>query len=124
MTPITPRILSAGNDPMLLQSRKLILEHAGFDVVACEAKDAIEKVRQEPLAIDGVVLCQSIELAERVAMAKAIRQIAGRIGIVLIHYPGDRFDARVCDSVVETLCPPDSLVRAVRGALKRRGQQP
>jgi hypothetical protein len=108
---------------MLLQSRKLILEHAGFDVVSCEAERAVAKLREDPRAMHAAVIGQSIDLDDRIAIAQEMRRIAEHLAIVLMHYPGDRFDASVCDSVVETLSPPDALVRAVRRALRRRGWQ-
>jgi DNA-binding response OmpR family regulator len=115
-----PRILSTGNDAMLLHSRKLVLEHAGFDVLTCSPEDALEKLQEEPDTIQAAVLGQSVKLDERLSLAQEMRQISPNLAIVMMHYPEDRFDASLCDTVVETLSAPEVLARAVTRALKKR----
>jgi DNA-binding response OmpR family regulator len=115
-----PRILSTGNDAMLLHSRKLVLEHAGFDVVTCSPGDALEKLQEETDTIQAAVLGQSVRLEERLSLAENMRQISPNLAIVMMHYPEDRFDATLCDSVVETLSAPEVLARAVTRALNKR----
>jgi DNA-binding NtrC family response regulator len=105
---------------MLLHSRKLVLEHAGFDVLSCSPDEALEKLQQETRTIQAVVLGQSVKLDERLSLARKMRQISPDLAIVMMHYPEDRFDASLCDTVVETLSAPEVLARAVTRALKKR----
>ena len=122
MSPKKTLVLSTGHDPMLLNSRRLVLEHAGFDVVSCSVEHALGELRQRPTDFDAAVLGQSIQLSERLSMAREMRGIAPGIAIVFMHFPEDRFDASICDAVVETLSEPEVLARAVRRALKKRGK--
>lgn len=107
---------------MLLQSRKLLLEHADFEVVSCKESDVLDELRRDPTQYDGALLGQSIRLDRRLDVARQMRRIAPDIAIVLMHFPEDRFDASVCDAVVETLSEPEALPRAMRRALKKRGK--
>jgi len=107
---------------MLLQSRKLLLEHADFDVVSCNESEVLDELSSTPSEYDGALLGQSIRLERRLEVARQMREISPDIAIVLMHFPEDRFDATVCDAVVETLSEPEALPRAVRRALKKRGK--
>jgi CheY-like chemotaxis protein len=122
MEPSKPLILSTGSDEVLLLTRTMLLERAGYRVVTCFARDALRKLREAKGEIAGAVLGQSINVEERIELAREMRQIAPDLAIVLVHLPGDRFDASICDAVVETLSAPESLVRAVQRALKRRAK--
>jgi two-component SAPR family response regulator len=107
---------------MLLQSRKLLLEHADFDVVSCHESEVLDELRRDPAQYDAALLGQSIRLERRLDVARQMRKIAPDLAIVLMHFPEDRFDASMCDAVVETLSDPESLPKAIRRAMKKRGK--
>jgi DNA-binding response OmpR family regulator len=122
MTSKKPFILSTGSDPMLLNSRKLVLEHAGFQVESCQADEAVDRLRADAEAFDGALLGQSIGLERRIEIAHEMRQLAAELAIILVYFPEDRFDASVCDAIVETPSEPEAMARAVWRALKKRGR--
>ena len=107
---------------MLLHSRRLVLEHAGFRVESCHADEALAKLRENRDQFDGALLGQSIAVDDRLALAQEMREIAPDLAIIVLYFPEDRFDASVCDAVVETLSEPQVLARAVQRALRKRGK--
>lgn len=119
-----PVILSVSSDLSLLITRALILEHSGFVVRACSAERAIERLSEGDIRFDGALLCHSVVVDERVALAHRIRNVAPNLAIVLMNLPADHFDASVCDAVVMAQAGPEALVRAIRRALKRRAPTP
>jgi DNA-binding NtrC family response regulator len=62
-------ILIFGHDAILLETRRLILEKAGFQVrIATEATETLQILVREP--IDLFILCQSLPLNECVPILK------------------------------------------------------
>jgi DNA-binding NtrC family response regulator len=62
-------ILIFGHDAILLETRRLILKGAGFQVrIATEATEALQVLVREP--IDLFILCQSLPLNECVPILK------------------------------------------------------
>jgi len=115
-------ILSASVDPLLLRTRQLVLEHAGFDVLSCPPDQALSLLHGNPGKIYAVVLGHSIGLDSRIGMAFLIREIEPNVGIVMIHMPWDFFDASACDAIVEAPADPEKLIRAVRRAVKKHAK--
>ncbi len=68
-------ILVYGQDSALLETRKLVLQHAGFDVtVALEMQTAEEKLAAQPF--DLFILCHSLSLRnceEALALTHTLR---------------------------------------------------
>jgi hypothetical protein len=117
---VPPVILSVSTDLSLLITRALILEHGGFVVRACSPERAVERLSEGDIRFDGVLLCHSIDLDERVALAGHIRTAAPDLALVLMQLPGDHFDITICDDVVMAQAGPEALVAAIRRALSRR----
>jgi hypothetical protein len=117
---VPPVILNVSTDLSLLITRGLILEHSGFVVRAFSPEHATERLAEGDIRFDGALLCHSIDVEQRVALAGRIRAVAPNLAIILMHLPGDSFDASVCDAVVMAQAGPEALVRAVRRALRRR----
>jgi hypothetical protein len=119
MTDRTPIILSSGEDAGLLRTRSLVLQKAGFEVILRLPEEALLTLRKRD-DIQGVVLCHSIDVDERVELAQQMREVSPKLAIVMMHKVTDTFDASDCDSVVESLVQPEILVAAVRRALKKQ----
>src|SRR3954447_9564256 len=93
----TPVVLSSGDDPKLLRIRTLVLENAGFDVVACTPEEVVRRL-SERQDIQAAVLCHSIELGERVALARDMRRQFANVAIVMMYLADNMFDASDCDA--------------------------
>ena len=64
------RILVFGHDALLFETRRLILERAGFQVwTAGEVTEAVQILAKEP--IDLFILCQSLPVDECASILKA-----------------------------------------------------
>ena len=66
------RIMVCGNEAPLLQTRLLVLKHAGFAVISACSRDQIESLPQEP-AVELGVLGHSLSEEEQASLAERLR---------------------------------------------------
>jgi DNA-binding NtrC family response regulator len=67
---LLPSILVFGRDPLLLETRRLVLEQAGFHVLSVADSAGVEKiVLAQPISL--LVLCHSITDEERESVLKS-----------------------------------------------------
>jgi DNA-binding response OmpR family regulator len=106
------KILAFGHDTTLLQTRELILQHDGFDVVtASEYAEASRILSEQP--VDLVLLCHTVREAERQSMlslAHAVRPDAQVLVLVRASFDNltQGHDATLC-----TVGNPRTLLAAV-----------
>ena len=112
-------ILAVGNDPVLLQTRKQILQNAGYIVLSVSTSEAITQLRQRDFGI--VILCHSIPADDRARLTGFIRE----------HRPGSRvifissnFGVRdpLADATIES--DPEHLVASMRAVCRSSSYVP
>ena len=93
-------VLSVGLDPELLITRNLVLQSAGYTVVAAfSPREAVDRLREGDF--DLVLLCQSIPTEEKDHLALWIRRATGSCCIPVRSVSGilyERDAIRGCDS--------------------------
>ncbi|HTW82119.1 MAG TPA: hypothetical protein VME23_21420 [Terracidiphilus sp.] len=106
-------VLSVGLDRELLGTRNLVLQSAGYTVVAAySVKEAVDRLQGGDF--DLVLLCQSIPANERDRLSRWIRASGSRIPAVSVSAKlrlSDAFSGVTVDS------DPDALLRGVREVL-------
>jgi hypothetical protein len=104
-------ILAYGNDPILLTTRRFVLEKAGYRVfTTLEFSDAMLVLLNQQ--IDVLVLCHSLHDDERRGVLETAHAITEDVKCVILHY--DRLPVPVEDcEVVERLEGPTALLRAI-----------
>jgi hypothetical protein len=112
-----PRILSLGIDVLLLRSRELVLQGAGFEVIT--NIDIEETVPDFDYNVGACVLCHSIPLTRRLRLASKVRESIPQAGVVCIYYGNETFDAHDMDALVRTPVQPADLIKAVQRAIKK-----
>lgn len=106
-------VLSVGLDPELLGTRNLVLQSAGYTVVAAfSAHEAVDRLRAGDF--DLVLLCQSIPTSEKDRLALWIRASGSRIPIISISGILCQRDAFANATVVND---PNVLLMAIREVL-------
>ena len=102
-------VLSVGLDPELLGTRKLVLQSAGYTVVAAfSAQGAVDRLRAGDF--DLVLLCQSIPTNEKDRLALWIRASGSRIPVISISGIPCQRDAFADATVVGD---PNALLMAI-----------
>lgn len=76
-------ILYAGRDPGLVQSRRLILEAAGYVVDLCDStEDCIRKFLEGEY--DLVMLCNSLREGDRERLSSLVRRFSARTSVLRV----------------------------------------
>ncbi len=97
-------VLIFGHDPVLLETRRLLLNRAGFQVwIAAKATEAVDVLLNEP--IDLFILCQSLpaDVCERTLETahtlrpEMINLLLGRENLSLAEHEQDTFLASFLD---------------------------
>lgn len=106
-------VLSVGLDPELLITRNLVLQSAGYTVVAAfSPREAVDRLREGDF--DLVLLCQSIPTKDKDHLVLWLRAFGSRIPVISISgflYQRDAFaDATVVSD-------PNVLLMAIREVL-------
>jgi hypothetical protein len=94
-----PKIVLAGQDLHLLETRAEVLKRTGADVVYCAMSKALDVVRRE--MPDLLVLCHTLAHAEAEAIAARVHECCPRTRFLLVvsqviadeSYPDGMFDA-------------------------------
>jgi DNA-binding response OmpR family regulator len=111
-------ILVYGNESMLVTTRRLVLEKAGYKVFAStEFADAILALTNE--RIDVLLLCQSLRDEERRGMLETAHAITRDVKCVILSYKG-RTVPREDAEVVEGLEGPSTLLKAIEKLLAHK----
>jgi len=85
-------VLCTGSDETLMQTRKLILERAGHQVVLAKSLVAVEKACAEN-DFHVVVLGQALVAPEKRRIADLVRRVCRSAKILELHLPGLTFKA-------------------------------
>lgn len=119
MERMRPRVLSAGAEPLLLETRSRVIESAGFDVVPClRGIGAGERFTSEKF--DAVVLGDFGDPGIRSTMIGDFRRINPQVPILVIHRFEDAFDSfSGADQTMDSLAGPETLVTLLRQMLRR-----
>jgi CheY-like chemotaxis protein len=112
-----PKILLAGQDDRLLETRAAVLQRTGATVISCSGGEALDAVKSE--MPDLVVLCHSLAVDDAELMADRIRDCCPTARILLVlsemgpnkPYRDAKFDAK-------TFAEPSRLVTHATELLK------
>jgi DNA-binding response OmpR family regulator len=109
----TVHIVSAGYDHHLMQSRSMMLRHAGFIVDEAYNPLAILGVIQTD-SVDAVVLCHTIPENEQRVLIASMREVCRLLPIISIQ--GSIYDTPVEDCFTSTK-EPEYLLAIIRKAI-------
>jgi DNA-binding response OmpR family regulator len=116
-----PRILAYGNDPILLTTRRLVLEKARYRVfTSLEFSDAMLVLLNQQ--IDVLLLCHSLHDDERRGILETARAITQDVKCVILHYDGRAVPMEDAE-VVEGLEGPNTLLRAIGKLLTHKAER-
>lgn len=116
-----PRILSVSYDSQLLETRRLMLERAGYDVVSAFGfNEAIHQCRQD-CEFDLFVLGHSIQGRDKEALIEAFRQRQSSPILALKAYDGEFVKGATASVNID----PEQVMKAVSSLLsgKTRNDQ-
>lgn len=114
------RILSIGDDSILLYSRRLILETAGYAVESARAEQAaIERILLR--RFDLVLLCHSITEEVVKYIVEASMRIAPQTPLLQISPLDNPFRTQAHPALVSA--DPAALLSAIAGQLANRGER-
>ncbi len=119
--PGSPNILSVSRDAMLLASRNAVLRSAGYVVETTMQDDqALEILKRG--GIDGVVLGDSIKPDQRNALARAIKELAPKVPILVLKISGEDAppEAAAC---MDSLDGPEVLLQKLSQILRTSDAQ-
>lgn len=112
-------VLSIGLDSELLSTRNLVLQSAGYTVVAAiSLKEAVDRFRDGDF--DTVLLCHSVPAKEKDRLTSWIRASGSRIPVVSVSGGPCQCDT-LTDATVES--NPTSLLKGMREALIKAAMQ-
>jgi len=102
-------VLCTGTNPVLIQTRKLILERAGHSVVSCNDEQQLVAACEKH-AFDVAVIGQAVSRKDKRHMALLIRQSCPSIKILELYVPYEGKMVEDADSWMEApLEVPDDL---------------
>ena len=110
--PTRKSILTISRDPGLQHTRTLVLERAGYRVVAAENdKDALSSISSDP-HFDLVLLCHSVPEKSRVLLADKIKEAHPNWPIMMLYNGYDPTQAHV-DGSMHNLESPEKVLGMV-----------
>jgi DNA-binding response OmpR family regulator len=105
------KILVYGNDPMLVTTRRLILEKAGYHALATtEFSDAMLVLMNQE--IDVLIVCQSLRDEERQGILETAHALKPDIKCVILRFSGHDVSGKDAE-IIEGLEGPNALLMAV-----------
>jgi hypothetical protein len=111
-------IVVYGNDAMLVTTRCLILERAGYRVLAAQAfGNAVLMLMNHQ--IDMIVLCQSLKLEERRGILETARALHPEIKCAVIDFEGREAPIEGAD-LIEGLVGPSALLNTIGRILTQK----
>jgi DNA-binding response OmpR family regulator len=111
-------ILVYGNDPLLLTTRRLVLEKAGFRVfTSMKYEDTMQMMLNQQL--DLLILCQTLNVDERLGALAISRHVFPPMKTVIMSQPGESSSlVGPHEQVVQPIYGPETLLAVVRRMLK------
>lgn len=110
------RILVFGHDATLLETRRLILERAGFQVwTASEVTGAVQILAKE--AIDLFILCQSLSVDECASILKAAHILRPDMKNLVMAAETLGLSAEKHDTFLTTFLEPLSLIALIQNKI-------
>jgi CheY-like chemotaxis protein len=112
----TPHILCVSSDPVLLATRKMVLEKAGFTVTTASSDRVVADVCRKS-RFDLVLIGYKLQNQEKLRIAETVRSVCGPIPVVEIY---------VAQPVIEdathllALFQPEELIAAIGNLVGRR----
>lgn len=112
-------ILSVSLNSATQVTRNLILERAGYRVIAADdLKEALQLFEQQ--AVDAVLLADSMNAEYREKLGASLKRLRPAVPIVMLCNMGDSRTLRqIADEQVEAGDGPQSLLDALARVLKR-----
>jgi CheY-like chemotaxis protein len=112
-------VLHFGNDPLLTEARVLVLEDAGYEVVAAETQaGALRLLKSRRVSL--VVACHSIPPEELEAAVRQMKQLKPGLPVIVVHVgrllPPQR---SVADGFVDGLRGPEHLLAQIASFVSR-----
>ncbi|HEX3967785.1 MAG TPA: hypothetical protein VHW70_07460 [Edaphobacter sp.] len=112
------KLLIYGNDSMLLTTRRIILEKAGYEVVTVAAfSEAMMLLVSRPF--DLLILCQSLTQEERRGMLESATAIDPNLKCAVLQFTGSHTKI-ANEETVEGLRGPTNLIESIRRMLAPR----
>jgi DNA-binding response OmpR family regulator len=109
-------ILIFGHDAILLETRRLILKKAGFQVwIATEATAAVKVLVREP--IDLFILCQSLPLDECVSILKTAHTLRPDMENLVLAGETLGLSADKHDTFLTTFLDPHALIALIQNKI-------
>ena len=103
-------------------TRNMILERAGYKVIAIANPDEAERIFASS-AIDAVVFGDSIQADQRNELARTFKRLNAAVPIVaLSKTSGSQVPAGIVDEQLESLGDPQLLLEALKRVLGRDGE--
>jgi DNA-binding NtrC family response regulator len=111
-------ILYAGRDLGLVQTRRLVLEQAGYVVDLCDnTEDCIRKFLEGDF--DLVLLCNSLRDGERERLSSLVRRFSARTPVICVcSLPEEMREGSLCTG------EPQTILDALAAALAAAGAKP
>lgn len=120
------RILLFGNDPLLLKSRQMVLESAGYEVYAAPSILALNHILANHPAshpIDLMILCHSLSDEESNRARSLARARFPRMEVVILAVNSCVLHDADGDSVVDTADGPKTLLETVGDLAKKQPER-
>lgn len=111
-------LLCVDDEPALLSSMAMILEHSGYRVLTAETAElAIESVRREP--VDAVILDYFLPGTTGAIVAATMKQLRPDLPIILSTGDSQSPPTENIDAIAHKPCHPQDLLRIVKEVLER-----
>jgi hypothetical protein len=106
------QVIIYGHDPMLLRTRELLLERAGFEVrTSDQLHEAQEMLAARP--VDLLILCHTVNAMERSAILDSAHAAQKNLAVLFLSADWQSPDVAKNDAVFRTLDGPYGFLRTV-----------
>jgi DNA-binding response OmpR family regulator len=110
------KLLIYGNDSMLLTTRCIILEKAGYDVVTTSTfAEAMLLLMNQPFNL--LILCQSLTQEERRGMLESARAINSELKCAVLQFTGGH-EKIANEETLDGLRGPTNLIESIHRMLE------
>jgi DNA-binding NtrC family response regulator len=112
------KVLVYGNDPILIMTRRLVLEKAGFRVfTSMKYEDTVQMMVNQQL--DLLILCQTLKTNERLGVLATSRRVYPPMKTVIMSPTEESPSLAVSrEQIVEPLHGPETLLAVITRMLK------
>ncbi len=105
-------VLAISRDKALLNTRRFILERAGYHVSAAHTDDEAVRFIEASNAFSLVLLCHSVPEKSRLFLVDILKEIQPSLPILMLYNSYDPTDAKV-DGILHSLDSPTALLSMV-----------